>query len=39
MSTSIYTGLNPFNFIRHRSPTGLYRSLSPQRISERTVAL
>ena len=27
MSTSVYTGLNPFNFIRHHSSTGLYRTV------------
>ena len=37
MSTSVYTGLNPFNFIRKPSSTGFYRSQSAHRLSERTV--
>jgi len=35
MSTSIYTGLNPCVTVCHHSSTGLYRSLSAQRLSER----
>ena len=37
MSTSVYTGLKPFNFIRHHSSTGLYCTLSAQRLSKRAV--
>ena len=37
MPTSVHAGLNFFNFIRHHSSTGLYLSLSAQRLSERTV--
>ena len=39
MSTSDYTGLNTFKFIRHHSSTGLYRGLSAQRLSESTVVI
>jgi len=39
MSTSVYTRLNPFNFILHHSSTGLYRCLRAQWLSERTVHL
>ena len=35
MSTSVYTGLNAINFIRNHISTGLYRSQSAQRLSER----
>jgi len=38
MSTSVYTGLPCIN-VCHHSSTGLYRSLSAQRLSERTVFL
>ena len=37
MSTSVYTGLNQFKFIRHHISTGLYHSLSSQRLYECTV--
>ena len=36
-STSVYKGPNPCVTVRHHSSTGLYRSPSAQRLSERTV--
>ena len=39
MSTSIYIGLKPFNFIRHHISTGLYRTLGAQRLCERKVVI
>ena len=37
MSTSVYTGLNPCVNVCHHNSTGLYGSLSAERLSERTV--
>jgi len=34
MFTSVYTALNLFSFIRHHISTGLYLSLSAQRLSD-----